>query len=699
MRLKRTMGTNILTEALQHHEAGRLEKAEALYRKILAQEPNQPDALHLLGVLAHQRGDCEGAVTLIRQAIAGNPSAPTFHMHLGQALMALGQMEEAVRHYKTALKFEPSLTPARHQLANTLLALGRLEEAGPHYEALLALEPTNVEFLAKLGAIKSDCGHMKEACTYFEAALRQLPDNALIQTGLFHALARIQPEAYEAHHAALMEKGFAFPDIAHQIFARPAAGLLKQKYRIDWKATEVDLKCKDDLLSDGLLRALLKKTVNADGELELFLTRLRRQFFLAEGMAEAHFPFLSALAEQGFNNEYVFWVSEEEEAKWAALKADIESNLASAALLDEAFFRKLLLFALYAPLHTLAIAEKLKDVSLATWPDYLQPIVQRTLLDWFEEQEIKDEIPSLTKIEDATSRAVQSQYEENPYPRWLSIDREPPSTLAGTMAQLHPQVTLPSFLKEPPLEVLIAGAGTGKHVILRALSYGDAKITAVDLSKSSLAYARRMAKALNIKNIEFHQGDILDLDCLGRQFPVIECAGVLHHMKEPEKGWSVLTRLLRPGGFMLMGLYGEAARKDIVQARKRIQELDFQPTAKDIRNFRRDMLLGKYEDFSALMVFHDFFALSGCRDLIFHVQEHRYTIPEIQKMIHDQSLDFLGFQFYEGALSIKNLYRKEYPADPNMTDFSSWERFEEAHPEIFIEMLGYLFWCRKPVAN
>ncbi len=97
------------------------------------------------------------------------------------------------------------------------------------------------------------------------------------------------------------------------------------------------------------------------------------------------------------------------------------------------------------------------------------------------------------------------------------------------------------------------------------------------------------------------------------------------------------------------------------------------------------------------MVFHDFFALSGCRDLIFHVQEHRYTIPEIGKMIDDQSLEFLGFRFYEDALGIANLYRKEYPADPDMTDLASWERFEEAHPQVFTEMLGYLFWCRKPM--
>ena len=269
----------------------------------------------------------------------------------------------------------------------------------------------------------------------------------------------------------------------------------------------------------------------------------------------------------------------------------------------------------------------------------------------------------------------------------------------GQLGELLPAAKLPDLWNVSSPEVLIAGCGTGKHAILRPFAYGDAKITAVDLSKRSLAYASRMSRAFGIENISFYQGDILDLAALDRQFPVIECAGVLHHMKEPEKGWSVLTGLLEPGGVMLIGLYGETPRKDIVAARERIAELGLEPSAKDIRAFRHAMLKGEYEDFAGLMVFHDFFALSGCRDLIFHVQEHRYTIPQIEKMIADQGLEFLGFQFYEEALGIQNLYRKENPSDAAMTDLAAWARFEAAHPEIFTEMLGYLFWCRKPAAE
>ncbi|MCE2509986.1 MAG: methyltransferase domain-containing protein [Alphaproteobacteria bacterium] len=688
------MSVELLTEAVRHHEAGRLDEAEALYRKVLAEEPDQPDALHLLGVLAQQRGEHAAAVELLRQAVAQDPKAPIFHTHLGFALEASGKPTDAIAHYEAALTLEPKLAPARHQMADTLLALGRAAEAVPHYETLLEADPGNSEFHAKLGAIQSDSGLHKEACGHFEAALRQHPDNALLQIGLVYALARMAPETYEARHASLMERAFGFTHVSHQALARPAAHLVKQRHGIGGGA-----KAADALFADALLQALLKKTVNADGELELFLTDLRREFLFSDTLAAAQWPFLAALAAQGFNNEYVFWVSEEEEARLGELKAGVEAALAAKAEPEAAFCEKLLLLALYEPLHRLAGAGKLTEVPLDAWPAPLRPVLRQALVEPLEEEASKARIPSLTEIRDATSRAVQSQYEANPYPRWLSIDRPAPATLAQALAQLLPREALPDFLAEEAPEVLIAGCGTGKHAALRALAYGDAKITAVDLSKSSLAYARRMSRALGIGNLTFHQGDILDLDALKRQFPLIECAGVLHHMKEPEKGWTVLTRLLRPGGLMLIGLYGEAARKDIVEARARIAELGLQPVAKDIRDFRHAMLTGEHDACAGLMVFHDFFALSGCRDLIFHVQEHRYTIPQIEKMIADQGLEFLGFQFYEDALGIRNLYRKEYPADAAMTDLACWARFEEAHPGVFAEMLGYLFWCRKPAEN
>ena len=92
---------------------------------------------------------------------------------------------------------------------------------------------------------------------------------------------------------------------------------------------------------------------------------------------------------------------------------------------------------------------------------------------------------------------------------------------------------------------MIAGCGTGQHSISTAARVKDSKVLAIDLSLSSLAYAKRKTKELNINNIEYMQADILDLGKLKKQFDIIESSGVLHHMKNPMAGWQVLTDCLK----------------------------------------------------------------------------------------------------------------------------------------------------------
>ena len=89
--------------AIGHHQAGRLREAERIYRQILAQEPGQADALHLLGVIAHQSGRNEVAVELIGQAIARHPGFAEAQSNLGVALSGLGRFEEAVAAYRQAV--------------------------------------------------------------------------------------------------------------------------------------------------------------------------------------------------------------------------------------------------------------------------------------------------------------------------------------------------------------------------------------------------------------------------------------------------------------------------------------------------------------------------------------------------------------------------------------------------------------------
>ena len=82
-----------LAIALRHHQSGNLQQAEQIYRQILQAEPNHPDALHLLGVIAHQLGENEVAIRYIDKAISVNPSDPNFHINLGAAYQAFGRLD------------------------------------------------------------------------------------------------------------------------------------------------------------------------------------------------------------------------------------------------------------------------------------------------------------------------------------------------------------------------------------------------------------------------------------------------------------------------------------------------------------------------------------------------------------------------------------------------------------------------------
>src|SRR6185437_17062757 len=116
--------------------------------------------------------------------------------------------------------------------------------------------------------------------------------------------------------------------------------------------------------------------------------------------------------------------------------------------------------------------------------------------------------------------------------------------------------------------------------------------------------------------IAYAQADILELASCGRSFDLIESLGVLHHLADPFAGWGALLSLLRPGGFMLLGLYSEAARRPVVAARALIKERELGGSADDIRTFRQYLIRnGDPHAYASILESEDFFSLSACRDL------------------------------------------------------------------------------------
>jgi predicted O-linked N-acetylglucosamine transferase (SPINDLY family) len=174
--------------ALEHHQAGRLPEAEALYRQILQLEPNHADALHFLGVLAYQVGQNAAAVELINQAICVNSPSSAMYCNLGLALQALGKFDNAVENYQKALELQPDYAEAYSNLGITLQTQGKLDAAIDNLQRAIALKPDYVDAYSNLGTVFRMQGKLDEAIQCFRYALSLKPDYSKVYFNLGNVL-------------------------------------------------------------------------------------------------------------------------------------------------------------------------------------------------------------------------------------------------------------------------------------------------------------------------------------------------------------------------------------------------------------------------------------------------------------------------------------------------------------------------------
>jgi tetratricopeptide (TPR) repeat protein len=177
-----------LAIAIQHHQAGRQQAAEQIYRQVLAVAPNHPDAWHLLGVLAHQAGKHEVAVEYIGRAIGLKGNEAAFHSNLGNALRDQGKLDAAAAYCRRALELKPDFPQAHNNLGSALKDQGKPDEAAACYRRALQLKPDYAEAHNNLGSALSDQGKPDEAAACYRRALQLKPDFAQANFNLGGAL-------------------------------------------------------------------------------------------------------------------------------------------------------------------------------------------------------------------------------------------------------------------------------------------------------------------------------------------------------------------------------------------------------------------------------------------------------------------------------------------------------------------------------
>jgi protein O-GlcNAc transferase len=140
-----------LQQATRLHQQGQLPAAEQLYRQILAQAPNNPDGLRLLGLLLLQTGRLGDAVSLLERSIKIAPNVASTHNTFGEALRALNRVSESEAAYRTALRLNPKMPEAWNNLANALQQQGRSVEAEDTYRKAIAVRPDYFRAYSNLG--------------------------------------------------------------------------------------------------------------------------------------------------------------------------------------------------------------------------------------------------------------------------------------------------------------------------------------------------------------------------------------------------------------------------------------------------------------------------------------------------------------------------------------------------------------------
>ena len=671
-------------------DLGKLTDAEIFTRKAIEINPNFANAHSNLGNILRELGNIENAELSLRKAIEINPNFAEAYSNLGRIMKDLGKLTDAEILTRKAIKINPNLAEAYFNLGNILIDLKKLKQAEIFTRKAIEINPNFANAYLNLGNILSHLDEIEETFNCYIKANElnsKLPNIYKYITRFLREsdLSKLNESKLKNILHILMERN----DISHQDLFKAFNFLYSNEIINNLKIFEEDLH-KGSLLklltNDKLIINALKRIVFRDIRLEKILTKIRKNFSreIAENKASLNLlelQFLIALGEQCFLNEYVYSYTEEE-------KISIH-KIINRSLYGEINETNIAILSCYYPLYKLL--DKIPALKSFNSSNLnIKELIKLQLVEPLKEIELSKSIKSLGQINDSISKQVKSQYEENPYPRWRYGNS---GSQKIDFAQVINNEIDPNNISKPlfddQLKILIAGCGTGNQ-IFQAQRYENAQIIAIDLSLSSLSYAQRKINEFNLDNTELIQMDILETSLLKKEFDIIECSGVLHHMNDPSTALQTLLNVLKPNGFLKLGLYSQLARQHIVKARQYISSKKLQANEIDIRHFRETISSGKVPKLNSITQSPDFYTLSSCRDLCFHTQEHRFTIKQLNEILQSNQLKFLGFLLQQ---PIKSLYWKYFPEDKRQNNLKNWEKFEEKYPTTFGAM--YQFWVSK----
>ncbi len=629
------------------------------YHLAMKAHQQQPDYLPIINLLARielKRQAYSQSWVWIRLGLSLKPKSASLLYSAGHLALAEHHLALAETYFKKSLSISKTATRAESSLAQVYLLQQEYVSAFQAYRQLARTQSNNPQ----------------------------------IKANLFLACSHIQADFYAADLEQDLLDYLNYEQVDYSLLAPLTTSLLKHKFRLSEQGCPLELEV---LIQDELLQKALTRFYFCDALMERLLLTLRQSILFASAselaIEQVFIPFVAALAQQTQLNEGVYYISEQEESMLEQLNIMLQKMLQQPYVSGQDLYPILLLLLMYQPLEQLSCFTELATMPLS-FPPVLQHIMHTQLKQTQHEQRLEQNMPTLGKIENHISQAVQEQYIRHPYPRWQTLGEHQKSQYAQALELHFPKHNWQALKQQKIWQVLVAGCGTGRHALTLAKHFYDLQITAIDLSPRSLAYAQHKAQQLNVDNIQFYQADILGLTG-HHQYQLIETSGVLHHMQSPQAGLNALVKQLAPGGVIKIGLYSKMARQQISQLREQIKQ-EMPKTEAQIRLMREVLLQGQLAgEYADILRAPDFYSLSGCRDLLFHTQEHLFTIPQLIELVAQAKLQWLGFlppaSAYQQA---QNMFAKQ----PHQLNHQQWIEMETAEPDLFAGM--YQFYASKP---
>jgi SAM-dependent methyltransferase len=238
--------------------------------------------------------------------------------------------------------------------------------------------------------------------------------------------------------------------------------------------------------------------------------------------------------------------------------------------------------------------------------------------------------------------AVRSFYEGHPYPAPIdNLDRHRELYRNPDRRRAISLLLWPTEKPQANRAILVAGCGTSQAAI-HALREPDARITAIDISETSLRYTRGLQRRYGLQNLDLHRLAIEQIGELGQMFDQIICTGVLHHLPDPDTGLWALRNVLSPSGAMHLMVYATYGRAGIYMMQEYCRLLGVGVSQEELRDLGATVaaLPSDHPIAGVARRAKDFTQPDALADALLHPQDRAYTVPQLFAWVEGCGLSF-----------------------------------------------------------